>query len=177
MIVCPSILITLHPLMSPSPFVPLTVTPKKIPTQNSPKSSITSTSIYLSISSITYALYFMFSFNIPSGLSFARGAFWGVKERIIPLSVNSGKGLWGSPLLMSDGSIIILESIWTFFIFGIKNFSASIGLADQQYKYILYTKFTNLNNIISDNHKREICLWQEFKQISFLNKNIPYKTS
>ena len=44
--------------------------------------------MYLSIKSIVYALYFINIFKEPSALSFAKGAFWGLKEMIKLLSVS-----------------------------------------------------------------------------------------
>jgi hypothetical protein len=60
--------------------------------------------MYLSIKSIVYALYFINIFNEPSGLSFARGAFWGVSDIIRLLSVSSGRVDSGKPFLSSEGS-------------------------------------------------------------------------
>ena len=79
------------------------------------------TSIYFPSNWTTYALYFKVNLRVPSGVSLARGAFCGVRDSIIPWSVNYGKVVVGKPLRISDGSIISLFISSTLFILGIWN--------------------------------------------------------
>jgi hypothetical protein len=65
------------------------------------------------------AWYFIQIFRVPSWFNFASGTFWGLSDRIIPLSVSSGKLDSGKPFFISDGSMRSFERIWHFFIFGI----------------------------------------------------------